>query len=137
MEAGYLKAVDCKWVFKQKYNEKGESVRYKARLTAKGYTQKYGFDYEETYLSLNKILLGLSCRLQALITGKSNREISRQRSFWAHLKKSYIYMKQPEEYTQKGKEELVCKLNKSLYGLKQSSRVWNHEHSSEKHWLDG
>ena len=35
-----------------------------------------------------------------------------------------IYMKQPEGFTMKGKEELVCKLKKYLYGLKQSPRMW-------------
>jgi hypothetical protein len=35
-----------------------------------------------------------------------------------------IYMKQPEGYAMKGKNELVCKLKKSLYGLKQSPRMW-------------
>jgi len=35
-----------------------------------------------------------------------------------------IYMKQPEGFVVKGKKELVCKLKKSLYGLKQSPRMW-------------
>jgi hypothetical protein len=36
-----------------------------------------------------------------------------------------IYMHQPEGFIEKGKENLVCKLNKSIYGLKQSGRVWH------------
>ena len=35
-----------------------------------------------------------------------------------------IYMKQPEGFMVKGKKELVCRLKKSLYGLKQSPRMW-------------
>src|ERR1051325_1148699 len=36
-----------------------------------------------------------------------------------------ILMRQPEGYVKKGKEDYVCKLNRSLYGLKQSPRQWN------------
>ena len=43
----------------------------------------------------------------------------------AFLKEETIYMQQPDGYIQQGKERLVCKLNKSLYGLKQSPRCWN------------
>jgi hypothetical protein len=38
-----------KWIYKTKYNEKGEVEKYKARLVAKGYAQEYGVYYEEVY----------------------------------------------------------------------------------------
>ena len=38
-----------------------------------------------------------------------------------------IYMQQPEGFAVKEKEDLVCKLKKSLYGLKQTPREWYHK----------
>jgi len=48
------KLVSCKWVFKIKQGANGEVERYKAKLVAKGFTQTYGVDYNETFASVAK-----------------------------------------------------------------------------------
>lgn len=44
-----VKPIGCKWVYRIKYNQKGELDKYKARLVAKGFAQQEGIDYEETF----------------------------------------------------------------------------------------
>ena len=119
------KAIGCKWVFKLKHDVVGRVERFKARLVAKGYAQKYGIDYDEIFspvVRFSSIHLLLAFAVQhdfpihqmdvqtAFLNGKLDEE---------------IYMQQPEGYVKPGEEHLACKLEKSLYGLKQSSRCWN------------
>ncbi len=119
------KAVGCNWVFKIKRNADGSVERFKARLVAQGFSQRYGVDYDETFSpvvrfeSIRTVVVlavqrGLKLHQMDVISAFLNRELEDE-----------VYMKQPEGFEVKGKERLVCKLNKSLYGLKQSSRCWN------------
>ncbi|KAJ9535920.1 hypothetical protein OSB04_un000919 [Centaurea solstitialis] len=125
-----VKPVGYKWVFVRKRNEKNEIVRYKARLVAQGFSQRPGIDYEETYspvvdattfrylISL-VIQEGIDMRLMDVVTAYLYGSLDTD-----------IYMKLPEglklpeSCKVSSREHCSIKLNKSLYGLKQSGRMW-------------
>ena len=114
------KAVGSKWVFKTKHDADGNLQRYKARLVAQGYNQKQGIDYDETF---SPVVRFESIRTIISLAAQHNLHLH-QIDGWL---KEDIYMKQPQEFEVKGKEHLVCKLKRSIYGLKQSPRCWNDE----------
>ena len=119
------KAIGCKWVFKLKHDVDGRVERFKARLVAKGYAQKYGIDYDEIFspvvrFSSIRLLLAFAVQHDFLI-----HQMDVETAFLNGKLDEEIYMQQPEGYVKPGEEHLACKLEKSLYGLKQSSRCWN------------
>lgn len=118
------KPVGCKWVFKKKYGPDGNIDKYKARLVAKGYSQKEGIDYGEIFSPIAKLT---SIRFLTSLTATYDWEIEQmdvKTTFLHGDLEEEIYMSHPEHFVEKGKEHLVCKLKKSLYGLKQSPRMW-------------
>ena len=119
------KPIGCKWVFKAKRGSDGAVERFKARLVAKGYAQQYGVDYDETFspvvrFSSIRLLLAYAVQNDMIV-----HQMDVVNAFLNSTLDEEIYMEQPPGYTQKGKEHLVCRLKKSLYGLKQSPRCWN------------
>lgn len=119
--------IPCKWVFKTKTNENGEIVRYKARLVIKGCSQKPGVDYTEVF---SPVIRYTSLRYLFALAVKFDLDISQMDAVSAFLQgdiEEEIYMIQPPMYSN-GKQ--VCRLKKSLYGLKQASRQWNKKLSS-------
>ena len=119
------KAVGNKWVFKIKTDADGSVERYKARLVAQGYTQKFGLDYDETF---SPVVRFESVRTVVALAAQQGLKLHQMDVTCAFLNgelEEEIYMKQPEGFEIKGKEHLVCKLRRSIYGLKQSPRCWN------------
>ena len=119
-------AVGGKWIFQVKPGANGVE-KFKARYVAKGYSQVKDIDYSETFaptanLSTVRVLLNIAVERKLSVhqmdvkTAFLNAEIDHE-----------IYVEQPEGYVERDSfgNKLYCKLKKSLYGLKQSSRMWN------------
>lgn len=125
------KAVSCKWVYKIKYGIDGQIARFKARLVAKGYTQKFGEDYNEVFAPVVKQTVFRSFLAVASMKQMDIFHIDVKNAFLNGELIDDIYMKQPSGFINNEEANKVYKLNKSLYGLKQSARCWNEKiHSS-------
>jgi hypothetical protein len=112
-------------VFKIKQGTNGEVERYKARLVARGFTQTYGVDYNETFAPVTKFT-SIRCILAlAALEDMEIHQMDVKTTFLNGKLEEEIYMEQLQGFVHQGGEHLVCKLHKSLYGLKQSPRAWN------------
>ena len=119
------KPIKCKWIFKTKRNHIGEIDRYKARLVIKGYSQRMGEDYDETYAP---VVRHSSLRYLFAMAVQLDLKIEQMDAVTAFLQgelSEEIYMEQPQEFIDASNKGKCCRLKKALYGLKQSSRVWN------------
>ena len=125
------KLVGSKWLYKKKTDMDGIVHTYKARLVAQGFTQTFGIDYEETFSPVADIR---AIRILIAIAAYYDYEIWQMDVKTAFLNgylDEDIYMKQPEGYVNPEFPNRVCKLNKSIYGLKQASRQWNKRFDEE------
>ena len=123
------KSIGCKWVFKMKYDENGLIEKYKARLVAQGFSQQEGIDYKETFAPT---VQKESLRIFLAIVAAVDLELHQMDVVAAYLvgdleaEGQEIYMRIPEGAdVRQGRMEFVWRIVKSLYGLKQSARLWN------------
>lgn len=117
------KPITNKWIYRIKRNAKGEIDRFRARLVARGFNQQKGIDYDETFSPVARFD---TIRSLLSIAANENLELKQFDFKSAYLNgflKEEIFMEQPEGF--EDSTGRVCRLIKSLYGLKQSSRCWN------------
>jgi hypothetical protein len=113
-----------RWVFTKKLKADGSIDRFKARLVVQGFRQRPGVDYNEIFspvvrMEVLRTLFGIAARL--------NYEIHQMDVKTAFLNggiDAVVYIHQPEGFVDRLNPKAACLLRKSLYGLKQSPRIW-------------
>ena len=96
----------------------------KACLVAKGYTQQYGSDYYDTFSSVAKIVSVRLLLSMATMHSCPFFQLDIKNVFLHGDLAEEVYMEQPPGFVAQKESALVCKLRRSLYGLKQSPRAW-------------
>jgi len=115
--------IDSRWIFKVKRDVNGQIARYKARLVARGFTQKEGMDYTQTYAPVARFAVVRLLLAMSVTFGWKTRHIDIKSAYLNGQLAEELYMRLPTLY--KNKEAKIVKLLRPIYGLKQSSHYWN------------
>ena len=111
------KALSDKWIFKKKIGIDGKIVRHKARWVVRDFEQRYGLNYYETFAFVVKPMSFKAIFLLAAIYNWEIKQMNIKTAFLYGKINKDVYVKQPTGFS---KDNRVCHLNKTLYGLKQS-----------------
>ncbi|RVX17092.1 Retrovirus-related Pol polyprotein from transposon RE2 [Vitis vinifera] len=128
--SSFFGRVGCRWVYIVKVGPDDQVDRLKARLVAKGYTQVYGSDYGDTFSSIAKIVSIRLLLSMATMCSWPLYQLDIKNVFLHGDLAEEVYMEQPPGFVAQGESGLVCRLRRSLYGLKQSPRAWFSRFSS-------
>ncbi|KAL4284909.1 hypothetical protein GQ457_16G020180 [Hibiscus cannabinus] len=117
----WIKPIGCKWVFKKKTNMDGNVQTYKGRLVAKGFRQIHVVDYDETF---SRVAMFKSIQILLAVVAFHEYEIWQMDVKTAFLNgklEEDVYMTQPKGFVTPENSGKVCKIQRSIYGLKQAS----------------
>ena len=118
-------AIENKWIFKKKTHADGNVTVYKARLVVNGFRQVQGVDYDETF---SPVAMLKSVRIMLAIAAFYDYEIWQmdvKTTFLNGFLEEELYMMQLEGFIDPKDANIVCKIQRSIYGLVQASRSWN------------
>ena len=110
--------VTSKWIYKIKHVADGSIEKYKSRFVARGFSQKEGIDYEETFSPVAKYTSIRSVLSLAAIMKWKVHYMDVKTAFLNGVVEEEVYVEQPLGFETHDRETHVCKLKKSLYGLK-------------------
>jgi hypothetical protein len=116
--------VSLKWLFKIKHAADGSIEKYKARFVTRGFSQKEGIDYEETFAPVARYT---SIRTIIALAAKMKWKLHQmdvKTTFPNGVLKEEVYIEQPQGFEVEDRKSHVCQLKKALYGLKQAPRAW-------------
>ncbi|GJW67393.1 retrovirus-related pol polyprotein from transposon TNT 1-94 [Tanacetum coccineum] len=122
--------INLKWLWKNKRDEENTVIRNKSRLVAKGYAQKEGIDFEESFapvarLEAVRLFIAYAAHKSFIVY-----QIDVKTTFLYGPLKEEVYVNQPDGFVDPYHPDKVYRLKKALYGLKQAPRVWYDELSN-------
>nr|GEU57460.1 hypothetical protein [Tanacetum cinerariifolium] len=122
--------INIKWLWKNKRDEENSVIRNKSRLVAKGYAQKEGIDFEESFALVARLEAVRLFIAYAAHKSFTVYQIDVKTTFLYGPLKEEVYVNQPDGFVDPYHPDKVYHLKKALYGLKQAPRAWYDEHST-------
>jgi hypothetical protein len=107
-------SIKSRWIFEVKPGVRGADPRYKAKLVAKGYSQRFGIDYDETFAVAKQDTLRMILSFVAVYDLEMHQLDIKTAFFYGELYEE-IYLEQLEGFIKNGQEHMVCRLNKYTY----------------------
>lgn len=116
--------VSSKWIYKIKHAANGSIEKFEARFVDRGFTQKEGIDYDETFVPVARYTSIRTIISLASIFGWKLHQMDVKTAFLNGNVEREVYVEQLESLILHSKDSHVCRLRKALYNLKQAPRVW-------------
>nr|GFB57420.1 retrovirus-related Pol polyprotein from transposon TNT 1-94 [Tanacetum cinerariifolium] len=122
-----INVINLKWLWKNKRDEENTVIRNKSRLVAKGYAQKEGVDFEESFTPIARLEAVRLFIEYAAYKSFTIYQMDVKTAFLYGPLKEEVYVNQPDGFVDPYHPDKVYRLKKALYGLKQAPRAWYDE----------